>query len=88
MKRLFLALALILIAAPAMAGQVTLAWEQDAESLTSLSHWSLKVRSEPTGAIEQTIDVPYSGETDLTFTSTQDIGVTGDPGAYGSDILF
>ena len=80
MKKLIFT-AVLIFAAHVMADPVTFQWNQDTPSLASLSHWSLKVRSTPDGEIENAIDVPYSGEVEPSYTSTQTITVVGTPGS-------
>ena len=79
MKALYI-LAILLLAVSAQAAEVTFQWNQAVTDLPNLASWSLKVRSSEAGGIETEIPVVYGGENQLTFTSTKEIVITGNPG--------
>ncbi|CAK0771454.1 exported hypothetical protein [Gammaproteobacteria bacterium] len=84
MKKLFIVLAILIFASPAMAADfnksLTFAWDQASTDLPNLKEWGLYVMTTSGGTKPAPIVVAYTTGTGP-FTATSSFTVTGTPGA-------
>jgi hypothetical protein len=84
MKKLFIVLAVLILAAPAMAADynksLTFAWDQASTDLPNLKEWGLYVMTASGGTKPAPIVVPYTTGAGP-FTASSTFTVTGLPGA-------